>query len=60
MMITGDQRATAEAVGRALGVIDGPARIIEGRELALMPRRSSRPGSPMCTPSAGSRRSTSC
>ena len=32
-MITGDQRATAEAVGRAVGLIDGPARIVEGREL---------------------------
>ena len=35
-MITGDQRATAEAVGRAVGVIDGPARIVEGRELEAM------------------------
>ena len=36
VMITGDQRATAEAVGRAVGVIDGPARIVEGRELEAM------------------------
>jgi Ca2+-transporting ATPase len=36
LMITGDQRATAEAVGRAIGLIDGPARTIEGRELSLM------------------------
>jgi P-type Ca2+ transporter type 2C len=36
VMITGDQRATAEAVGRAIGLIHGPARIIEGRELAVM------------------------
>ena len=35
-MITGDQRATAEAVGRAIGLIDGPAHILEGRELATM------------------------
>ena len=34
VMITGDQRATAEAVGRAVGVIDGPAQIMEGRELS--------------------------
>ena len=33
VMITGDQRATAEAVGRAVGLVDGPARIVEGREL---------------------------
>lgn len=36
VMITGDQRATAEAVGRAVGLIDGAARIIEGRELSVM------------------------
>ena len=36
VMITGDQRATAEAVGRASGLIDGPARIIEGRDLSAM------------------------
>ena len=36
VMITGDQRATAEAVGRAVGLIDGPARIIEGRDLSAM------------------------
>jgi Ca2+-transporting ATPase len=33
VMITGDQRATAEAVGRAIGLIDGTASIVEGREL---------------------------
>ena len=33
VMITGDQRATAEAVGRAVGLIEGTARIVEGREL---------------------------
>ena len=36
VMITGDQRATTEAVGRAVGVIEGPARIVEGRELEAM------------------------
>jgi Ca2+-transporting ATPase len=36
VMITGDQRATADAVGRAVGLIDGPARIIEGHELSVM------------------------
>jgi Ca2+-transporting ATPase len=36
VMITGDQRATAEAIGRAVGVIEGPARIVEGRELEGM------------------------
>jgi Ca2+-transporting ATPase len=33
VMITGDQRATAEAVGRAVGLIEGTASIVEGREL---------------------------
>jgi Ca2+-transporting ATPase len=36
VMITGDQPATAEAVGRAVGLIDGTAKIIEGRELETM------------------------
>ena len=30
VMITGDQRATAEAIGRELGVIDAGARTIDG------------------------------
>ena len=61
VMITGDQRATAEAVGRAVGLIDGPARIVEGRELERdESARSSPAASPMSTPSAGSLRSTSC
>jgi Ca2+-transporting ATPase len=37
VMITGDQRATAEAVGRSIGLIDGTASIVEGRELETMP-----------------------
>ena len=60
VMITGDQRATAEAVGRAVGLIDGPARIIEGRELSAMTAASSKPALPTFTCSAASRRSTSC
>ena len=36
VMITGDQRATAEAVGRAVGLIKGTASIVEGRELDTM------------------------
>ena len=38
VMITGDQRATAEAIGRELGVIDAGASTIDGAELdALSP-----------------------
>ena len=33
VMITGDQRATAEAIGHELGVIDAGARTIDGAEL---------------------------
>jgi P-type Ca2+ transporter type 2C len=36
IMITGDQRGTAEAVGRAVGLFDGASAIIEGRELTLL------------------------
>ncbi len=38
VMLTGDQRLTAEAVGRAVGVLDAGGRAIEGRDLdALAP-----------------------
>ncbi|HEY6507178.1 MAG TPA: cation-transporting P-type ATPase, partial [Vicinamibacterales bacterium] len=33
VMLTGDQHLTAEAVGRALGVLDAHSRIVTGREL---------------------------
>jgi Ca2+-transporting ATPase len=33
IMLTGDQRLTAEAVGRALGLVDDGATIMDGREL---------------------------
>jgi Ca2+-transporting ATPase len=33
LMLTGDQRLTAEAVGRALGVLAQGERVVEGREL---------------------------
>ena len=33
VMLTGDQRLTAEAVGRELGLLQGDVRVIEGREL---------------------------
>ena len=33
VMLTGDQRLTAEAVGRELGLLRGGERVIEGREL---------------------------
>jgi Ca2+-transporting ATPase len=36
LMLTGDQRATAEAVGRDLGVIQAGAPVLDGRELAGM------------------------
>jgi Ca2+-transporting ATPase len=38
VMITGDQRATAEAIGRALGVIDAGARTMDGAELDALSR----------------------
>ena len=33
IMLTGDQRLTAEAVGRELGLIDGDQSVLDGREL---------------------------
>ena len=36
IMLTGDQRATAEAVGRTLGLLDGAAASVDGRELDRM------------------------
>jgi len=36
VMITGDQRLTAEAVGRELTLIEGEAEVIDGRELAQL------------------------
>jgi Ca2+-transporting ATPase len=36
IMLTGDQRATAEAVGRTLGLLDGPGASVDGRELDRM------------------------
>jgi Ca2+-transporting ATPase len=36
VMITGDQRLTAEAVGRELGLISSDEQIVDGRELRLL------------------------
>jgi Ca2+-transporting ATPase len=36
VMITGDQRGTAEAVGQAVGLLAHAARVVDGRELAAM------------------------
>ena len=36
VMLTGDQRPTAEAIGRELGVLGGAERVVEGRELDAM------------------------
>jgi Ca2+-transporting ATPase len=33
VMLTGDQRLTAEAIGREIGVLGGAERVVEGREL---------------------------
>ncbi|MBN8628043.1 MAG: cation-translocating P-type ATPase [Planctomycetes bacterium] len=39
IMITGDHRLTAEAVGRALGICDDRCRIVDGPEIELMDDR---------------------
>ena len=36
VMITGDQRRTAEAIGRSLGVLAGEETVLDGRELATL------------------------
>ncbi|MPZ21711.1 MAG: HAD-IC family P-type ATPase [Luteitalea sp.] len=36
IMITGDQRLTAEAIGRELGVVETDAQVIDGRELRAL------------------------
>lgn len=36
VMLTGDQRLTAEAVGRQLGLLRGDVRVVEGRELETL------------------------
>ena len=36
VMLTGDQRLTAEAVGREVGVLGAAERVVEGRELDAM------------------------
>ena len=36
VMITGDQRGTAEAVARQVGLMDGPAHVLDGRDLSTM------------------------
>jgi len=42
IMLTGDQRLTALAVGRELGLLDSDAGLIDGRELRTMSRRELR------------------
>jgi Ca2+-transporting ATPase len=36
VMITGDQRATAEAVGRELGIVHGDEQVVDGAALSLL------------------------
>jgi Ca2+-transporting ATPase len=36
VMLTGDQRLTAEAIGRELGLLEGRERVVEGRDLDAM------------------------
>jgi Ca2+-transporting ATPase len=36
IMLTGDQRLTAEAIGQRLGLLDGSTRTVDGRELDRM------------------------
>lgn len=36
VMITGDQRATAEAVGRELGIVAGDEQVVDGAALAIL------------------------
>ena len=36
VMLTGDQRLTAEAIGRELGVLGAAERVVDGRELDAM------------------------
>jgi Ca2+-transporting ATPase len=38
VMLTGDQRLTAEAIGRSLGLLDPGARAIDGREIDARPK----------------------
>ena len=40
IMITGDQRLTAAAIGRELGLLDRDDQVIDGRELAGMSAES--------------------
>ena len=37
VMITGDQRATAEAIGREIGLLDAAAQVMDGRQLDALP-----------------------
>jgi calcium-translocating P-type ATPase len=37
IVITGDSGATAEAIARRVGIVDGPARVVTGAQLARMP-----------------------
>ena len=37
VMITGDQRATAEAIGREIGLLDQEAQVMDGRQLDALP-----------------------
>ena len=37
VMITGDQRLTAQAVGHELGLLDGDTQILDGRDLLALP-----------------------
>jgi Ca2+-transporting ATPase len=37
VMLTGDQRLTAQAVGRELGLLQGDVHVVEGRELERLP-----------------------
>jgi Ca2+-transporting ATPase len=43
VMITGDQRRTAEAVGRELGLLSSGDQVLDGRELSLLSSADLRP-----------------
>ncbi len=61
VMLTGDQRATAAAVGRELNLLSDGQAIIDGRELdTLSDERVDCQAVADAAPSAASRRSTSC
>ena len=59
VMLTGDQRLTAEAIGREIGVLGEAERVVEGRELDAMSSEELMATVGMPPHSAASRLSTS-